>query len=168
MKFGVLFAVVVISIVGSVGFLNNSIALTAQEFGSSEITDIESSLSDAVVNFTFDFTDNTISSCDVRTSSTLNSGNILRCQVFGETSNLLTQGYSTADGESQTMSISLESSPLIDDVESVKILFIGGDEEISLICHIPPGNSGNSHTISVSANAVSAHLNHGDSTGACT
>lgn len=36
-----------------------------------------------------------------------------------------------------------------------------------LICHIPPGNPGNEHTISVSVNAVPAHLGHGDHLGAC-
>ena len=35
------------------------------------------------------------------------------------------------------------------------------------ICHVPPGNPSNSFTISVSTNALSAHLGHGDTTGAC-
>ena len=35
------------------------------------------------------------------------------------------------------------------------------------ICHIPPGNPGNAHTITVGAPAVSAHLAHGDTLGAC-
>lgn len=35
------------------------------------------------------------------------------------------------------------------------------------ICHVPPGNPGNAHTISVAPNAVPAHLAHGDSMGAC-
>lgn len=35
------------------------------------------------------------------------------------------------------------------------------------ICHIPPGNPANAHTINVSVNAVPAHLAHGDSLGAC-
>jgi len=35
------------------------------------------------------------------------------------------------------------------------------------VCHIPPGNPGNSHTITVSENAVQAHLGHGDLLGAC-
>jgi hypothetical protein len=36
------------------------------------------------------------------------------------------------------------------------------------ICHIPPGNPENAHTITVGAPAVEAHLTqHGDSIGAC-
>ena len=35
------------------------------------------------------------------------------------------------------------------------------------ICHIPPGNPDNAHTISVSENAVPAHLAHGDTLGEC-
>jgi hypothetical protein len=35
------------------------------------------------------------------------------------------------------------------------------------ICHVPPGNPANSHTISVSENAVQAHLSHGDFLGEC-
>jgi hypothetical protein len=36
-----------------------------------------------------------------------------------------------------------------------------------VICHIPPGNSGNRHTITVGQSAVSAHLAHGDTMGPC-
>ena len=35
------------------------------------------------------------------------------------------------------------------------------------VCHVPPGNPGNSHTIEVSASALDAHLAHGDSLGEC-
>jgi hypothetical protein len=35
------------------------------------------------------------------------------------------------------------------------------------ICHVPPGNPGNAHTITIGAPAVPAHLAHGDATGAC-
>jgi hypothetical protein len=30
------------------------------------------------------------------------------------------------------------------------------------VCHVPPGNPGNCHEISVSLNALQAHLDHGD------
>ncbi len=35
------------------------------------------------------------------------------------------------------------------------------------ICHIPPGNPGNAHTITVGAPAMRAHLAHGDLEGSC-
>lgn len=35
------------------------------------------------------------------------------------------------------------------------------------ICHIPPGNPSNAHNITVSVNAMDAHLNHGDVLGDC-
>ena len=35
-------------------------------------------------------------------------------------------------------------------------------EDKVLICHIPPGNQENAHIISVSVNAVPAHVAHGD------
>jgi hypothetical protein len=41
-----------------------------------------------------------------------------------------------------------------------------GDHKV-LICHIPPGNPDNAHTISVDESAVEAHLAHGDSLGEC-
>jgi hypothetical protein len=36
-----------------------------------------------------------------------------------------------------------------------------------VICHYPPGNSGNRHTIEVGQPAVSAHMAHGDTLGSC-
>jgi hypothetical protein len=41
-----------------------------------------------------------------------------------------------------------------------------GDGKVT-ICHRPPGNPSNAHTISVSVNAVPAHLGHGDICGPC-
>ena len=35
------------------------------------------------------------------------------------------------------------------------------------VCHIPPGNPGEAHTISVGGPALSAHLAHGDTEGEC-
>ncbi len=35
------------------------------------------------------------------------------------------------------------------------------------LCHIPPGNPGNAHTITVDKSAVAAHLAHGDNLGKC-
>ena len=42
----------------------------------------------------------------------------------------------------------------------------GGNQKVSL-CHFPPGNPDNGHTITVSEKAVPAHLAHGDSLGEC-
>ena len=36
-----------------------------------------------------------------------------------------------------------------------------------LICHIPPGNRSNMHTIQVGSPAIDAHLAHGDTLGVC-
>lgn len=36
-----------------------------------------------------------------------------------------------------------------------------------LICHVPPGNHKNMHTIQVGAPAIDAHLAHGDMMGPC-
>jgi hypothetical protein len=36
------------------------------------------------------------------------------------------------------------------------------------ICHIPPGNPSNAHSITVGSPAVRAHLDHGDVLGACS
>ncbi len=38
----------------------------------------------------------------------------------------------------------------------------------ALVCHVPPGNHGEAHTICVGKSAVKAHLAHGDSAGACS
>jgi hypothetical protein len=43
----------------------------------------------------------------------------------------------------------------------------GGGAGKVTICHIPPGNPDNTHTIVVGAAAVDAHLDHGDVLGAC-
>lgn len=36
------------------------------------------------------------------------------------------------------------------------------------VCHVPPGNPENFHTIIISENALQAHLNHGDLEGSCS
>lgn len=40
-------------------------------------------------------------------------------------------------------------------------------EDEVIICHLPPGNPGNPQTLEISEDAVSAHLGHGDTLGAC-
>lgn len=44
----------------------------------------------------------------------------------------------------------------------------GKDKGKVTICHVPPGNPANQHTLTVSASAVDAHLRHGDYRGPCT
>ncbi|HEY5952658.1 MAG TPA: hypothetical protein VIV40_44470 [Kofleriaceae bacterium] len=41
------------------------------------------------------------------------------------------------------------------------------DTQKTTICHIPPGNPANAHTICVGNAAVPAHLDHGDFAGTC-
>ena len=43
----------------------------------------------------------------------------------------------------------------------------GNNNDKVVICHIPPGNPANRQTLCVSANAVAAHLAHGDYIGSC-
>ncbi len=42
-----------------------------------------------------------------------------------------------------------------------------GDQERVVLCHIPPGDEGGAHTITVAASAADAHLAHGDYLGDC-
>ncbi|GAV19460.1 hypothetical protein MMIC_P0394 [Mariprofundus micogutta] len=42
-----------------------------------------------------------------------------------------------------------------------------GEASNNVICHIPPGNHQNMHTIRVGDPAIHAHLNHGDMLGPC-
>jgi hypothetical protein len=44
---------------------------------------------------------------------------------------------------------------------------ISDNHERVEVCHIPPGNTEAANTITISKNAVDAHLEHGDSIGAC-
>ena len=53
-----------------------------------------------------------------------------------------------------------------DATHSHTIIVAGNDGKVA-ICHVPPGNPANRHTIHVGQAAVNAHLAHGDSIGAC-
>lgn len=44
---------------------------------------------------------------------------------------------------------------------------VGNNNKVT-ICHLPPGNPENEHTLQVSVNAVRAHLAHGDRIGDCS
>ncbi len=54
-------------------------------------------------------------------------------------------------------------------VKDVRVVGKNGkkDDKKVYICHIPPGNPANAHTLEVSINAVAAHLQHGDVLGSC-
>ena len=54
-----------------------------------------------------------------------------------------------------------------DDLDLLFARFQLGSNQNITICHVPPGNSNDAHTITVSENAVPAHLAHGDSCGPC-
>jgi hypothetical protein len=41
------------------------------------------------------------------------------------------------------------------------------DSKKTTICHLPPGNPANAHTLCVGTPAVRAHLDHGDRLGSC-
>jgi len=43
----------------------------------------------------------------------------------------------------------------------------GGGKGKVTVCHRPPGNPANSHTLSISKSALKAHLGHGDVLGRC-
>ena len=45
---------------------------------------------------------------------------------------------------------------------------VAANEPKVQVCHIPPGNPANFHTITISPNALEAHLAHGDIPGACS
>ena len=61
----------------------------------------------------------------------------------------------------------LNPAPVIDrdTVGAQEVRLLGNGKDI--ICHIPHGNPGNAHAISVGAPAAAAHLAHGDTLGAC-
>lgn len=56
-------------------------------------------------------------------------------------------------------------------VFAVAFLTMGSSEKVAnhkiTICHVPPGNPANTHSITISINALNAHLAHGDAIGEC-
>lgn len=55
---------------------------------------------------------------------------------------------------------------------AIRMTFAGtgsklGKQDWVTICHIPPGDPANAHTITIAASAVPAHLAHGDYLGSC-
>ncbi len=57
----------------------------------------------------------------------------------------------------------------IDETTLIKIneYLAGGTEKKIIICHYPPENPGNKHSLEISESALETHLAHGDTLGAC-
>ena len=71
-----------------------------------------------------------------------------------------------ANGGSDDVSVLLSLCTVQDDCSDFPC---GNNDNKVLLCHVPPGNPANAHTICISPNAVAAHLeNHeGDHCGPC-
>jgi hypothetical protein len=52
-------------------------------------------------------------------------------------------------------------------IVAVAVMAAGGPADRVTICHIPPGNPGNAHTITINLNALPSHEAHGDFLGEC-
>ena len=77
----------------------------------------------------------------------------------------------TADGDF-AFSVAITGGTTTTAFEAYCLGSAEGDPDVIIgtggtICHIPPGNPGNAHTITVGAGAVAAHLRHGDTVGEC-
>ncbi|MGA9524162.1 MAG: hypothetical protein WBV82_22060 [Myxococcaceae bacterium] len=73
-----------------------------------------------------------------------------------------------AQEEDSTLNLTgTESQPLTSTTEDGGTVYACPAEK-ALVCHVPPGNPANAHTICVGKPAVKAHLkNHPDSEGPC-
>ena len=63
-------------------------------------------------------------------------------------------------------SLALSAALLTATLANAPVAKANGDDKVQ-ICHRPPGNPDNEHTITVGNAAVPAHLAHGDYVGAC-
>jgi hypothetical protein len=71
-----------------------------------------------------------------------------------------------------TSSAQVDESLYLTGTEESAVVGANGEREClhgkELVCHIPPGNPANAHTICVGKPAVEPHVaNHGDTLGAC-
>jgi len=69
-----------------------------------------------------------------------------------------------------TVTVTDECNNTASDEVTVNVIDVrcGKKNNKVLVCHIPPGNPNNAHTICISPNAVPAHLAHGDYLGNCS
>jgi hypothetical protein len=82
--------------------------------------------------------------------------------LIQSTSELVVNARYTATGETGEVSVDVERV-----AGTLTRREIEGGERSVEICHVPPGNPGNAHEITVGESAVPAHLDHGDYEGAC-
>lgn len=87
---------------------------------------------------------------------------LLGCQTPGDDQTDV-QGQAQRDRELDACNIDKEEI----EPESRLRACSPGDQKKTTICHVPPGNPSNAHTLCVGNSAVSAHLNHGDYLGVC-
>ena len=78
----------------------------------------------------------------------------------------LTINTSGFDPGNYTIKITLPD--LSESSDSIPLEILQVEEKKVTICHIPPGNPANAHTITVGKSAVPAHLSHGDYLGECS
>lgn len=79
-------------------------------------------------------------------------GSIAVIAFFGFTS---VACMTTAPDENESEAVAVMSQALSNSVQKITV------------CHIPPGNPGNAHTVSVGSPSLPAHLAHGDTVGEC-
>ncbi len=74
---------------------------------------------------------------------------------------------SDGTGDFQGVSGTIISNGPNDFLTGVGTLELNGDICLRTVCHVPPGEPENAHTIRIGAAAVSTHLEHGDYLGPC-
>jgi len=70
------------------------------------------------------------------------------------------------DNSKQVASIEFVYVPFLTGVFFLDDVSLGAHAKV-IVCHIPPGQNANAHSITVSERAVPAHLAHGDTVGSC-
>lgn len=85
----------------------------------------------------------------------------------GDTTELITACDSAGSWYFVTLTDSTGCSATDSVFVNVIDVHCGNNGNKVLVCHIPPGNPDNAHTICISENAVAAHLAHGCMVGPC-
>jgi len=77
-------------------------------------------------------------------------------------------GSDTAEEDATLNLTGTESAALKTTDDNGNIVYVCPSPKKELVCHIPPGNPANAHTICVSHKAVDTHVtHHGDTIGPC-